>query len=261
METLCAILILCPSITDGFPTQRVSNAESWYSLCCWPGQIVAQTVGLSVIWDTLTLMWSRCNMNDSLILRYILNISHNNCALTSLRSWLVGWVGSASRNALVWKVAEIGCQFLVPIKYQLKPMPTSSIPLKIKCRHFDEISITDCTESCHFDNFQCSQWRQFHQIDNISVSVTKYIYQCAHSKNVIKYLSKGINKGVYLILVSTLYPGTLFTKQSASYRKISWKLEAARFGFRLLQSLWNLTDTSAAALPRCLSNFRAIRSS
>ena len=43
-----------------------------------------------------------------------------------------------------------------------------------------------------------------------------------------------------------------------SYRKISWSLEAARFGFRLFQSLWNLTGTSAAALPRCLSNFRAL---
>ena len=45
-----------------------------------------------------------------------------------------------------------------------------------------------------------------------------------------------------------------------SYRKISRSLEAARFWFRLLQSLWNLTDTSAARLQRCLSNFRAIRS-
>ena len=35
-----------------------------------------------------------------------------------------------------------------------------------------------------------------------------------------------------------------------SYRKISWSLEAARFGFKLFQS---------ALLPRCLSNFRAIR--
>ena len=41
-----------------------------------------------------------------------------------------------------------------------------------------------------------------------------------------------------------------------SYRKISWSLEAARFVFRLFQSLWNLT----AMLPRCLSNFRTIRS-
>ena len=44
-----------------------------------------------------------------------------------------------------------------------------------------------------------------------------------------------------------------------SYRKISWSLEAARFGFKLFQSLWNLTGTSAALLPRCLSNFRTIR--
>ena len=44
-----------------------------------------------------------------------------------------------------------------------------------------------------------------------------------------------------------------------SYRKISWSLEAARFGFKLFQSLWNLARTSAALLPRCLSNFRAIR--
>ena len=44
-----------------------------------------------------------------------------------------------------------------------------------------------------------------------------------------------------------------------SYRKISRSLEAARFGFKLFQSLWNLARTSAALLPRCLSNFRAIR--
>ena len=44
-----------------------------------------------------------------------------------------------------------------------------------------------------------------------------------------------------------------------SYRKISWSFEAARFGFKLFQSLWNLAGTSAALLPMCLSNFRAIR--
>ena len=38
-----------------------------------------------------------------------------------------------------------------------------------------------------------------------------------------------------------------------SYRKISWNLEAARFGFGLFQSLWNLTCISAAVLSRCLS--------
>ena len=45
-----------------------------------------------------------------------------------------------------------------------------------------------------------------------------------------------------------------------SYCKISWSLEARIFRFRLQQSLWNLTATSTVALPRCLSNFRVIRS-
>ena len=53
--------------------------------------------------------------------------------------------------------------------------------------------------------------------------------------------------------------GIYFINRRASYRKISWRLEAARFGFRRFQSLWNLTGTSAAALPRCPSNFRAMR--
>ena len=57
--------------------------------------------------------------------------------------------------------------------------------LKRKCRHFDEIFITGCTGSCHFDDFQCSQWWKFHQNEDISVSVEfnllnrgSYIYNC-----------------------------------------------------------------------------------
>ena len=46
-----------------------------------------------------------------------------------------------------------------------------AVTLKRKCRHFDEILITGCTGSCHFDNFQCSQWWKFHQNEDISVSV------------------------------------------------------------------------------------------
>ena len=50
---------------------------------------------------------------------------------------------------------------------------TLTHPLKQKCCHFDEILITDCTESCHFDNFRCSQWLKFRQNDDISVSVSR----------------------------------------------------------------------------------------
>ena len=58
------------------------------------------------------------------------------------------------------------------------------------------------------------------------------------------------------IITQGLYPLSGHT----SCRKISWSLETARFLFKRFQSLWNLTVTSAAALPRCLSNFRATRS-
>ena len=57
----------------------------------------------------------------------------------------------------------------------------------------------------------------------------------------------GVNQGLYSLSGKT------------SYRKISWSLEAARLWSKLFQSLWNLSGTSAALLPRCLSNFRAMR--
>ena len=39
-----------------------------------------------------------------------------------------------------------------------------------KCQ-FDEIFITGCTGSCHFDNFQCNQWWKFRQNEDNLVSV------------------------------------------------------------------------------------------
>ena len=73
------------------------------------------------------------------------------------------------------------------------------------------------------------------------------------------YLSIDSNR----IPLSTILPifiqGLYLLSGRTSYRKISWSLEAARFGIKLFQSLWNLAGTSAALLPRCLSNFRAMR--
>ena len=43
-----------------------------------------------------------------------------------------------------------------------------------------------------------------------------------------------------------------------SYRQISWSLETARLDVIMIVSLWNLAGVSAALLPRCLPNFRAI---
>ena len=61
----------------------------------------------------------------------------------------------------------------------------------------------------------------------------------------------------YPMLHSPLDPVSIFDK--TSYRKISQSLKAARFVFRIMWSLWNLTGTSAALLPMCQSNFIAMR--
>ena len=53
--------------------------------------------------------------------------------------------------------------------------------------------------------------------------------------------------------------GPVSISEKTSFHKISSSLEAARFVFRIVRSLWNLTGTSAAVLPMCLSNFKAIR--
>ena len=53
--------------------------------------------------------------------------------------------------------------------------------------------------------------------------------------------------------------GPVSISDKTSYRKISQSLEAPRFVFRIVRSLWNLAGTSAALLPRYLSNLKAIR--
>ena len=72
-------------------------------------------------------------------------------------------------------------------------------------------------------------------------------------------MSNYIPQKTVIITHPRLNLGLYSLSGKTSYRKISWSLEAARFGFKLFQSLWNLAGTSAALLPRCLPNFRAIR--
>ena len=75
-----------------------------------------------------------------------------------------------------------------------------------------------------------------------------------------------VNFGGYIVYcyspkyVRWLLLGLYSPSGRTSYRKISRSLEAARFGFKLFQVLWNWTGTSTTVLPRCLSNFRAMRS-
>ena len=53
--------------------------------------------------------------------------------------------------------------------------------------------------------------------------------------------------------------GPVSISSKTSYRKISWSLDAARFVFRTVRSLWNLTGTSAALLLTHLSNVKVMR--
>ena len=69
----------------------------------------------------------------------------------------------------------------------------------------------------------------------------------------------GIQLGMNIIAIILTHHGLFSLNGKTSYLQISWSLEAARLGVMVIVSLWNLTGISAAVLPRCLSNFRAIR--
>ena len=87
---------------------------------------------------------------------------------------------------------------------------TNWTSLKCKCHHFDEIFVTDCTESCYFDNFWSSQWRQFHKNGNISVfSVLRtFTIRIVLNKNIsillVRSTVKVIHKGVKPFLNETV---------------------------------------------------------
>ena len=78
---------------------------------------------------------------------------------------------SVSKNPSAW-ILSYGKTFYSLRKITMTGAYYFRPALKRKCCHFDEILITDCTESCHFDNFRCSQWWKFRQNDDISVSVS-----------------------------------------------------------------------------------------
>ena len=87
---------------------------------------------------------------------------------------------------------------------------------------------------------ECVSIWQWHRLDWLTVAyiLIPYIWQ-----------SQAEDQGFYTL------------SGPMSYRKISWNLEAARFGFRLSNrsEIWH-ANRPQPALPRCLSNCRAIRS-
>ena len=114
---------------------------------------------------------------------------------------------------------------------------------------YDKINVTCC-----IDKFQKGQRWGFFFLDISVISVTyaiNYIIKhrclaCGQCKNATWWRG-GRNHGPVSISYKT------------SYRKITWSLEAASFVIRIVQSLCNLTGTSAPPLPMCQSNFKAMR--
>ena len=71
--------------------------------------------------------------------------------------------------------------------YKCDKLHTSFTP-KQKC-HFEEIFVTGCTGSCHFDNLRCSQWWRFRQND-IS-------FQCKNWRYSQNKTNEGTTKDIY----------------------------------------------------------------
>ena len=79
--------------------------------------------------------------------------------------------------------------------------------------------------------------------------LARYCYECFFFKSV------SADNEVFKWFLSIL--GFYLQSGRTSYRKISWSLKAVRVGFRLSQTSWNLTGTSATALSRCLVKYQS----
>ena len=106
-------------------------------------------------------------------------------------------------------------------------------------------------------------WAESHKAIYIWVEIDEYKIKRFHVNSLPDYGSRLLKRWGHSmadrISLLTVPQGLCSLSGKTSYCKISWSLEAARFGFSLYQSLLNLTGTSAALLPKCLSNCRVIR--
>ena len=89
----------------------------------------------------------------------------------------------------------------------------------------------------------------FHEKDKTFVRPS-YFYGNSYTNNAVFLYWNKLQCGVSI-------------SDKTSYCKIlclkNWNLEAARFVFRIVWSLWNLTGTSAALPPSCLSHFKDLK--
>ena len=146
---------------------------------------------------------------------------------------------------------------MLNLRHTLDSIYLTSI-LEVQCPlHYDDKEIVYCSNTLTWrqaimQSIICTHHRRhFNNASNVSV-LPGYI--C----NRLQIL----NSGSWLLSHYLFDWGAILLtlNHACCNSKISWSLETARFAFRLLQSVWNLTGTSAAVLPRCLSNITTIRS-
>ena len=95
--------------------------------------------------------------------------------------------------------------------------------------------------TCFVELFFGHRWFQITLVDHTLFKMGDEIFRYGSSISIRCKLSS-VTLGLYSLNGRT------------SCRKISWSREVTRFGSRLFQLLWNLTGTSTALLPGCLSN-------
>ena len=134
-------------------------------------------------------------------------------------------------------IATIGLSLFYGLYSTCKCTTTT---LKLECRHFDEIFIIGCIESCHFDNFRCNQWWKFRQNDDIRVSGNQhwYIPGVLNRHNLLEKISAGHRYGLVVVcyeLVGTIIPTFGEYKIIWRYTKMLYGITNARY---LLEDFW-----------------------
>ena len=155
------------------------------------------------------------------------------CFITQLQyiSHIVPKSIQNARHPRVWRCVIVHCELLMSYREFIRPVDGDCFVLWFVLESRLRLRIVDT-------NF---------------VKGKRLRYPPSKIKNEIPW------KRLKLTMCCETHQGLYLLSRPTPYRQISRSLEAARFGFQLIQPLWTLAGTSAAPLPRCLWNIRTIR--
>ena len=141
-----------------------------YLSCCGKQTSLSSAIGISMSDDVRMLFFNTC---------YYSNFQNSLSTNVNLdRLYAIHWWFHVTALVAVQMYIRLSCQIFELVIQAQWASNSESISIlscchafsQRKCHHF-EIFITACTGSCHFDNFQCSQWKKIHQNDDIFTSV------------------------------------------------------------------------------------------